>query len=87
MTAKFTNTADGKTLSIECRGDWLSKSCEMILVQTGQRVATISRNILSMRDLFHDKQTYFVQVEPGVDLALMAALAVVFDERNNEDNN
>lgn len=86
MTAKFMNTADNKELHIECRGDWLDKSCEMILVETGQRVATISRNIMSMRDWFGDKQTYFVTVEPGVDLVLMAALAVAFDERNNDQN-
>lgn len=86
MTAKFINAADGKELNIECKGDWLSKSCEMILVQTGQKVATISRNIMSMRDFFGDKQTYFVTVEPGVDLVLMAALAIAFDERNNDQN-
>lgn len=87
MTANFTNTADGKPLSIECKGNWLDTSCDMVLVQTGQKVATVSRDIMSMKDWFHDKQTYFVRVEPGVDLALMAALAVAFDERNNENNN
>jgi uncharacterized protein YxjI len=84
MTANFTNTADGKELSIECSGDWLSRSCKLVLSQTGQTVATISRNPLSMKDVFADKQTYYVHVQPGVDLVLMAALAVTFDERNNE---
>jgi uncharacterized protein YxjI len=86
MTAKFINAADNQPLEIECRGNWLDKSCEMVLVHTGQKVASISRNMLNLRDFFGDKQTYFIQVEPGVDLTLMAALAVAFDERNNEES-
>lgn len=86
MTAHFKNAADGKDLEIECNGNWRDKHCEMILVQTGQKVATITRNsMFAVKDVFADKQTYYVQVEPGVDLVLMAALAVTFDERNNDD--
>lgn len=87
MTATFTNAADNKPLSISCKGNFLDKNCDMILVETGQRVAHVSRNIMSMKDWFADKQTYFVTVEPGVDLAfIIAALAVTFDERNNDEN-
>jgi uncharacterized protein YxjI len=37
------------------------------------------------REVFFDQQTYAVMVAPGVDLALIAALCVCFDEKNNEN--
>jgi hypothetical protein len=50
----------------------------------GAVVARIDRKILSGKDLFFGQQTYGVQVAPGVDLALIAALCICLDEKNNE---
>lgn len=47
-------------------------------------VARIDRKILSGKDIFFGQQTYGVQVAPGVDLALIAALCICLDEKNNE---
>lgn len=47
-------------------------------------VARIDRKLLSGKDLLFGQQTYAVQVAPGVDLALIAALCICLDEKNNE---
>jgi len=84
MIASFTNAADKKPIEITVRGDWIDRKAEMIIEETGMVAATITRQFMNLREAFRDKQTYFVEVQPGVDLVLITALAVVFDERNNE---
>lgn len=83
--AHFRNAADGRQLSIEVKGDWIEKHATMTLLETGAIVAILSRQVLNLREIFSDSQTYFVEVAPGVDLVLVAALAVIFDERNHEN--
>jgi uncharacterized protein YxjI len=51
---------------------------------SGIVVARIDRKLLSGKDVFFGQQTYAVQVAPGVDLALIAALCICLDEKNNE---
>jgi uncharacterized protein YxjI len=50
----------------------------------GVLVARIDRKILSGKDFFFGQQTYGVQVAPGVDMALIAAMCICLDEKNNE---
>jgi uncharacterized protein YxjI len=52
--------------------------------QGGLVVARIDRKILSGKDFFFGQQTYGVQVAPGVDMALVAAMCICLDEKNNE---
>jgi hypothetical protein len=47
-------------------------------------VARIDRKLLSGKDLLFGQQTYAVQVAPGVDMALVAAMCICLDEKNNE---
>jgi hypothetical protein len=106
MVASFTNKADGRPMEIELKGEWLNMDAQMVLVETGSVLASLSRDF-GARDIFGGKQTYYVQasiacrnfaehqltsymaskqVAPGVDLVLIAALAVTFDERQNDKN-
>ena len=50
----------------------------------GLVVARIDRKLLSGKDIFFGQQTYGVQIAPGVDMALIAALCICLDEKNNE---
>jgi uncharacterized protein YxjI len=50
----------------------------------GAVVARIDRKILSGKDIFFGQQTYGAQVAPGVDLALISALCICLDEKNND---
>ena len=40
--------------------------------------------MLSAKDILFSQQTYAVTVAPGVDMALIAALCICLDEKNNE---
>ncbi|KAF2434853.1 hypothetical protein EJ08DRAFT_581425, partial [Tothia fuscella] len=78
----FTNAADGREIELEVRGDWLDRSATITC--GGQPIASIARSFFTVREIFAGKQTYFVQVAPGVDLALVAAICVCLDESENE---
>lgn len=66
------------------KGGWFDHSADIVDEKTGNPVARIDRKLLSGRDLIFDQQTYAVVVAPGVDAALIAALCICFDEKNNE---
>ena len=78
----FINAADKQPLTLFLKGDWLDRSAEVSL--GGRPVATISRSFLNFGQLVSDKQTYYVNCAPGVDLVLMAAICVCLDEREND---
>ena len=85
MNVTFINTAsDGKNLELHIRGDWLDRSAQITIGEGGPTVASISRSSLNAANLIGGQQTYFVTVAPGVDLSLMAAICVCFDEKENE---
>ena len=66
------------------KGNWRDSKADIVDEATGAVVAQIDRKLLRARQMFFDQQTYAVIVAPGVDLALIAALCVCFDEKNNE---
>jgi len=78
----FKNAADGRHVEIEVKGDWFDRSAEISC--GGQPVAHISRSIFNVRQIFADKQTYFVRVAPNVDLAMIAAICVSLDEKEED---
>ncbi|EIM79548.1 DUF567-domain-containing protein [Stereum hirsutum FP-91666 SS1] len=94
MIASFHNLASANASSsshdlieLECKGDWFDRSAIITLLGTERVVGQISRKILNMREVIGGQQTYAVTIAPGVDVALMAALCVCFDEAFNESQN
>ncbi|KAK5196794.1 hypothetical protein LTR72_001787 [Exophiala xenobiotica] len=81
-TVHFKNQSDGNEIELEVKGDWFDRSASITF--GGRPVAHISRSFFNVRQIFGDKQTYFVTVAPGVDLTLIAAICVCLDERENE---
>lgn len=65
-------------------GNWSDRSADIVHKETGAVVARIDRKLLSARDWFGNAQTYALVVAPGVDMALMVAMCVAMDEKNNE---
>lgn len=55
-----------------------------ILTTTGAVVARIDRKLLSGKDIFFGQQTYAVEIQPHYDAALVAAMCICLDEKNNE---
>lgn len=78
----FKNAADGRHVEMEVKGDWFDRSAEITC--GGQPVAHISRSFFNVREIFADKQTYFVKVAPNVDLTMVAAICISLDEEENE---
>ncbi|KAJ5946665.1 hypothetical protein N7454_003504 [Penicillium verhagenii] len=83
-TATFTD-ANGKAVVFNMNGGWFDHSADIVDHRNGQTVARIDRKLLTGRDLLFGDQTYAVVVAPGVDAALIAALCICFDEKNNEE--
>ncbi|KAJ6113553.1 hypothetical protein N7523_006870 [Penicillium sp. IBT 18751x] len=83
-TATFTDRND-KAVTFTMKGGWFDRSADIVNEKNGQTVARIDRKLLSGRDLVFGQQTYAVVVAPGVDAALIAALCICFDEKNNEE--
>ncbi|KAJ9481907.1 hypothetical protein VN97_g11542 [Penicillium thymicola] len=83
-TASFTDS-NGKEVALKIKGGWFDHTADIVDDKSGQTVARIDRKLLSGRDLLFGQQTYAVVVAPGVDAALIAALCICFDEKNNEE--
>ncbi|KAG9232249.1 tubby C-terminal-like domain-containing protein [Amylocarpus encephaloides] len=82
MIATFTNASDQAPIELLVKGDWLDRSATITMGNVV--VAQISRSYFNMREIFGGQQTYYVICAPGVDLALMAAICVCLDEKENE---
>ncbi|KAH8701310.1 tubby C-terminal-like domain-containing protein [Phaeosphaeriaceae sp. PMI808] len=83
-TATFTSHM-GQPQTLTMNGNWFDTTADITdSTQGGAVVARIDRKMLSGKDLFFGQQTYGVQVAPGVDLALITALCICLDEKNNE---
>ncbi|KAK3669973.1 hypothetical protein LTR78_010145 [Recurvomyces mirabilis] len=81
-TVTFKNAADGVQVELEVKGDWMDRSAE--ISYGGRPVAAIQRSYFNVREIWGDKQTYFVVVAPNVDLSLIAGLCICLDEKENE---
>ncbi|KAE8419495.1 tubby C-terminal-like domain-containing protein [Aspergillus pseudocaelatus] len=83
-TATFTSPSTDGIVSLNMKGNWRSRKASIVDDATGAVVAQIDRKRFNARQIFFHQQTYAVMVAPGVDLALIAALCVCFDEKNND---
>jgi len=84
LNTTFTNV-DGQELTLALRGDFFDRKASINLgSKDGPTIASIGRSFLNARQLIFDKQTYYLTVAPGVDAAMMAAICVCLDEKENE---
>ena len=85
MSAVFTSATTGKQTELSIKGDMFGMGAN-IMMNDSIPVATISRQYMNIRQVWGDQQTYYVTVAAGVDLALIAAICICFDEAKNESN-
>ncbi|KAF1979318.1 hypothetical protein BU23DRAFT_549325 [Bimuria novae-zelandiae CBS 107.79] len=79
------NAPENEQHKLKMKGSFFDTSAEIIDEKRGGAVAArINRKILSGKDLFFGQQTYSVQISPGYDQALIAAMCICLDEKNNE---
>ncbi|KAG5935597.1 hypothetical protein E4U53_000408 [Claviceps sorghi] len=82
-TAQF-RSFNGTDETLVMTGNWLATVADIQCERTGATVARIDRKRFNARELLANRQTYSLVVAPGVDMALMVALCVALDEKNNE---
>lgn len=76
------NASTKQNVELLIKGDWFDRSASITMGSIV--VAQISRSYFNMREIFGGQQTYYVTVAAGVDLAMLAAICVCLDERENE---
>lgn len=80
--ATFTSYT-GKQEELVMKGKFFDFTADIIdEAMNGMVVARIDRKLLSGKDIFFGQQTYGVHVAPGVDMALIAAMCICLDEKN-----
>ncbi|KAJ3184777.1 hypothetical protein HDU85_001455 [Gaertneriomyces sp. JEL0708] len=72
------------------KGDWLARRA-VVWMDYGRKgkenriiVAKVTAPVLTGRNLFFGVQDYYVEIAPGVDIALIVAICVALDERARE---
>ena len=76
--ASFTNPMSGGREELEVKKEALSRHIQITHLGTGTMAAEIKEAIFSARD------RYEVVVSPGVDMALVSALCMIFHDREEE---
>jgi uncharacterized protein YxjI len=79
-TITFTSRT-GKYETLVMRGNWRSSKADIVDEATGFVVARIKRDRTAKHYLM-GAQTYTVTIAPGVDMALVAAMCICLDEKN-----
>lgn len=82
-TGTFTDPS-GKVHTFEMKGNWFDTRADIVHKETGEIAAQIDRKLFNAREFFGSQQTYAVVIAPGIDIALMVALCIALDEKNNE---
>lgn len=87
VSTAFVDKISGGQRYIVLKGDWLSKSCIIYLGEPksgGIPIGKVYRPTLG-RNLLLDKQDYYLDIAPGVDIALMVILCIALDEHAKDN--
>jgi len=86
LIIKFYNKATNQKEELVLKSDLLSRSCGIYYGDSSNApmVARIVK-VLDAKTLFTNKDSYSLEIAPNVDMALMVALAIIFDEFKHED--
>jgi uncharacterized protein YxjI len=87
MSATVWNLCDnGRELQIVMKGDWKNKDATISLAGDGGDVlATISRTP-NLKNVAFNRKTFYLQINQGVDSAMIVLLALAFDEAQNNNS-
>ncbi|ORX86186.1 DUF567-domain-containing protein [Anaeromyces robustus] len=83
LTVKFFNKATNSKEELVLKGDFISRSCG--IYYRNRLIARVCK-MLDAKTLFTNKDSYSLEIAPNVDMALMVALAIIFDEFKHDDS-
>ncbi|ORX86173.1 DUF567-domain-containing protein, partial [Anaeromyces robustus] len=85
---EYYNKATEKTQYLDMKCDFFSFTCGIFdghEKEGAPMIAKVSKR-LDAKLLLTDRENYYLQIAPGVDAALMVAIAICFDEYKNENH-
>jgi len=82
----FTNLADNRTEELDMKCDLIGNSCGIFYGKEKEQAPLVCNIAKIKQSLFTKKRRdhYCIKVAPGVDVALMVALTICFDELKSE---
>lgn len=83
LVADVTNLYDGKAYQVVIKGGWRDKHVKFSV--NDKLIACMSRKT-NLKHILFEKQDYFLEIEPGVDSAMIVMMALAFDEAENDKN-
>lgn len=69
---------------LEVHGSFFRKDFKIKEAESGKEVGRVKRKAFNIRNIFMDKDTYVIRVEPGYDAALLVFLVIAIDEQYHE---
>ena len=84
----FYNISEEKEETLDMKCDFFSHSCGIFYGKEKEGSPMVCKIIkkIDARSLLTNKDNYYVEVAPGIDAALMVAIAICFDELKNDDS-
>ncbi|KAI1411794.1 DUF567-domain-containing protein [Hypoxylon sp. FL1857] len=77
-------SASGQQEELIMEGDFTDTSADIKDEASGQAVASIYRDRWNAREFLGGQQTYNVTIAPNVDMAIIVAMCICMDMKNNE---
>ncbi|KAB8200826.1 tubby C-terminal-like domain-containing protein [Aspergillus parasiticus] len=79
VTVSFVNTAgNSEPIELALSGNWIDRYGT--ITRNDRPVAQITRDYFNTRQILGDADTYYVTIAPGMDIALIVSLCVMYDE-------
>ncbi|KAG4084815.1 tubby C-terminal-like domain-containing protein [Neocallimastix lanati (nom. inval.)] len=87
-TISFYNIATEKEETLDMKCDFFSHSCGIFYGKEKEGSPMICKIVkkIDAVSFLTNKDNYYVEVAPGIDAALMVAIAICFDELKNDDS-
>jgi len=79
--------AGGREEKLLMEGSFFNRHTKITNERDGAVVAEIDRDMINLRQILADRQTYAVHVAPGIDIALIVAMVICLDERRDAKTN
>lgn len=87
LRVAFTNKATGQRCSLGLDGDWVHRRATIWLETSGKRRETVGkvfRPLSAASNVLLGTQSYYLEVAPHVDAALLTLVCIVLDEKASD---
>jgi hypothetical protein len=82
-TAVFTNAISSLGSNLSMKSSWRNRHAVISNNETGEVLATMSSELLNVKNVVGRRRTYNVQISAGVDMALIVGMFVALDARSS----